>query len=264
MNKMTRLLGCAVVAAALLGTAFAGVAADGKKLIVNINKSGTQQYFIDQANGFTAAAKELGYEASTINVELDANLAISAITDAIAAGAKGIAITVPDQAVGPAIAKAAADAGLLLVATNDNISDAAGNPIPLVGFDGKDMGTKVGIAASDLLTKSGWLAGGNYGILSVEVQTLSVCNDRTNASRDEVTKAGADAARIFPVAYDGTTNSSPSYFSLNRLSIRSSWYTAKTANFLLSSLSGPSASYVSLAAIFPMLTTSHSSPSISR
>jgi L-arabinose transport system substrate-binding protein len=207
MTKITRLLSTTILAAGLIGTALAGAATAQDKLIVSINKSGTQQYFIDQGNGFTKAAEELGYKATVINVELDANLAISAITDAIAAGAKGIAITVPDQAVGPAIAKAAADAGLLLVATNDNISDAAGNAIPMVGFDGKDMGTKVGIAAADLLKGTDWLSGGTYGILSVEVQTLSVCNDRTDASRDEVTKAGADAGKIFPVAYDGTTNS---------------------------------------------------------
>jgi L-arabinose transport system substrate-binding protein len=205
MTKLNSLIGCGVVA--LLGTAFAGAAVAQDKLIVNINKSGTQQYFIDQATGFTNAAKELGYEASIINVELDANLAINAMTDAIAAGAKGVAITVPDQAIGPAVTKAASDAGLLLVATNDGISDAAGNVVPYVGFDGKDMGTKVGVAAAGLLNDADWVAGGTYGVLSVEVQTLSVCNDRTNASRDEVAKVGVDAARIFPVAYDGTTNS---------------------------------------------------------
>ncbi|MCR6671395.1 substrate-binding domain-containing protein [Devosia ginsengisoli] len=207
MTTFARLLGSTVLAASLSAAAFAGAATAQDKLIVNINKSGTQQYFIDQGDGFTAAAEELGYQASVINVELDANLAISAMTDAIAAGAKGIAITVPDQAIGPAVATAAADAGILLVGTNDNIADAAGNPIPLVGFDGKDMGTKVGIAAGELLNESDWLSGGTYGILSVEVQTLSVCNDRTDASRSEITKAGADAARIFPVTYDGTTNS---------------------------------------------------------
>jgi len=207
MTSFTRLLGSTIVAAGLLGTAFAGSAIAQDKLIVNINKSGTQQYFIDQGNGFTQAAEELGYRASVINVELDANLAISATTDAIAAGAQAIAITVPDQAVGPAVARAAADAGLLLVATNDNIADADGNAIPLVGFDGVDMGTKVGIAAGELFGDSGWADGGTYGVLSVEVQTLSVCNDRTNASRSEVEKVGVDPARIFPVPYDGTTNS---------------------------------------------------------
>lgn len=207
MTKMTRLLGCTIVAAGLIGTAFAGAATAQDKLIVNINKSGTQQYFIDQGTGFTKAAEALGYKASVINVDLDANLAVSAMTDAIASGAKGVAITVPDQAIGPAIAKAAADAGVKLLVTNDSIVDSAGSPVPFVGFDGKDMGTKVGIATADLLKKSGWLDGGKYGILSVEVQTLSVCNSRTDASKDEVTKVGADPAKIYSVAYDGTTNS---------------------------------------------------------
>lgn len=207
MTKLNSLIGCGVVASVLLGSVFAGSAFAQDKLIVGIYKSGTQQYFIDEAAGFQKAAEELGYQSKIINVELDANLAISAITDSIAAGAKGIGITAPDQAIGPAVTKAAADAGVLLVATDDSLKDGAGNAVPYVGFDGKDMGTKVGVAAAGLLTDSGWIAGGTYGILSVEVQTLSVCNDRTDASRAEVTNVGADAARIFPVAYDGTTNS---------------------------------------------------------
>lgn len=208
MTNTSRVLQHALLAASMLGLAFGGAAHAQDKLIVGIYKSGTQQYFIDQAAGFTKTAEAAGYTAKIINVETDANLAISAITDAIASGAKGIGITAPDQAIGPAVAKAAADAGVLLVATDDSLKDGAGNALPFVGFDGKDMGTKVGIAAGGLLKDSGWLGAGNYGILSVEVQTLSVCNDRTNASRDEVTKAGADAAKIFPVAYDGTTNAS--------------------------------------------------------
>lgn len=207
MTCFTGRLGRGLLAAGLVASLTVGAAVAQDKLIVGIYKSGTQQYFIDEAAGFTKAAQELGYQAKTINVELDANLAINAVTDAIASGAKGIGITVPDQAIGPAVAKAAADANVLLVATDDSIKDGAGNAIPYVGFDGKDMGTKVGVAAGELLAASGWLEGGSYGVLSVEVQTLSVCNDRTNASRDEVTKAGADAANIFAVAYDGTTNS---------------------------------------------------------
>lgn len=208
MTKLSCLLGHALLVGGIASMGFAGAAVAQEKLIVGIYKSGTQQYFIDEAAGFMKAAQEAGYTAKTINVELDANLAISAITDAIASGAKGIAITAPDQAIGPAVTKAAADANIPLLATDDSLSDGAGNPVPFVGFDGKDMGTKVGIAAAALLTQSGWLEAGSYGILSVEVQTLSVCNDRTNASRDEVTKAGADADKIYAVAYDGTTNSS--------------------------------------------------------
>lgn len=176
------------------------------KLVVAIYKSGTQQYFIDQAEGFAAAAEELGYDAQIINVELDANLAVSAVSDAIAAGAKGVGITAPDQALGAAVATAAKDAGVFLIATDDPLTDADGKPVPFAGFDGVAMGTKVGERAAELLKTSGWLDGGGYGVLSVEVQTLSVCNDRTNAAREQVVAAGADAANIFAVAYDGTTD----------------------------------------------------------
>ena len=43
-----------------------------------------------------------------------AELGVNLVNDAISQGAKGIAITVPDQAIGPAVAKAAADAGIPL------------------------------------------------------------------------------------------------------------------------------------------------------
>ena len=191
---------------ALITILVAGVAQAQDKLIVAIYKSGTQQYFIDQAAGFSAAAKELGYEARIINVELDANLAISAMSDAIAAGDKGIGITAPDQALGPALAKAAADAGIPLIATDDPLLDSAGKSVAFAGFDGVAMGNKVGEKAAELLTASGWMAGTDYGILSTEVQTLSVCNDRTNAAREKMMAAGVPADAVKVVAYDGTTD----------------------------------------------------------
>lgn len=193
-----------VGAAALL--AGAAWAQESGGLVVAIYKSGTQQYFIDQARGFTEAAEELGYEAQTINVELDSNLAVSAVSDAIAAGAKGIAITVPDQALGPAIAAAAAEAGIPLVATDDAIQDADGNAVPFVGFNGTDMGTKVGQSAAELLQASGWLDSGDYGVLVTEVSTLSVCMDRTNAAREQLAAVGVTEDKFITVPYDGTTD----------------------------------------------------------
>ena len=127
---------------------------------------------------------------------------MSLVNDAISAGAKGIAITVPDQTIGPAIAKAAKDAGVVLIATDDSIKDEAGNPVPFVGFDGKDMGKKVGEAAAKLLTDSGWLkdAAKKVGVLSVEVQTLSVCNDRTDNEKAAHQGRGRDRCADLPGA----------------------------------------------------------------
>jgi L-arabinose transport system substrate-binding protein len=207
MSKLTQLFGHALLLGGFVAAGLTGAAMAQDKSIVAIYKSGTQQYFIDEAKGFTDAAKAAGYTAKTINVELDANRGISAMTDAISGGAKGIAMTAPDQAIGPAVVKAAADAKIPFVATDDSLKGADGNPIPFVGFDGTDMGTKVGQKAGELFKAANWPAG-SYGVLSVEVQTLSVCNDRTNAEKAQITAAGADPAKIFPVAYDGTTNAS--------------------------------------------------------
>jgi L-arabinose transport system substrate-binding protein len=132
---------------------------------------------------------------------------VSLVNDAISAGAKGIAITVPDQTIGPAISDAAKAAGVALIATDDGIVDSAGNPIPFVGFSGSDMGGKVGAEAARLLTDGGWLEDPAVvlGVLSTEVQTLSVCEDRTNASKQAMLDAGVPAESIFQVPYTGET-----------------------------------------------------------
>ncbi len=185
----------------------APAAASGKPLFVAINKSADQQYFIDLQNSFVETATGLGADAKKFDAKLDPNLGVSLVNDAISAGAKGIAITVPDQTIGPAIAKAAKDAGVVLIATDDGIVDEAGKPVPFVGFDGKDMGKKVGEAASKLLTDGGWLkdSAKKVGVLSVEVQTLSVCNDRTDNEKAAIIAAGVPKAQVFPVPYTGET-----------------------------------------------------------
>ncbi|MBP7686994.1 MAG: substrate-binding domain-containing protein, partial [Thermoflexales bacterium] len=192
------------------GTGAPAAPAAGKPLFVVINKSADQQYFIDLQNSFVSAANAAGADAKKFDAKLDPNLGVGLVNDAISAGAKGIAITVPDQTIGPAIAKAAKDAGVVLIATDDSIKDADGNPVPFVGFDGKDMGKKVGEAAAKLLTDSGWLKDSTkkVGVLSVEVQTLSVCNDRTDNEKAAIKAAGVPDAQIFPVPYTGEALSS--------------------------------------------------------
>jgi L-arabinose transport system substrate-binding protein len=196
-------------AAASAPPAASSSAAGAASLFVAIDKSATQQYFIDQQAGFSSKIKELGGTAKTYNVELDANLAISTLNDAIALGPKGISITVPDQTIGPAVAKAAADAGIALVATDDSIKDNAGKDVPLVGFDYKEMGKKVGDKAAELLKAAGWLTNSSkkVGVLSVEVQTLTVCNDRTDAAKAAVVAAGVASSNVYQVPYSGQTDS---------------------------------------------------------
>src|SRR4029077_10450156 len=112
-------------------------------LFVVINKAADQQYFIDLQTSFVDTITKLGGTAAKFDAKAEAPLGVSLVNDAISKGAKGIAITVPDQSIGPAVSDAAKAAGVALVATDDPIKDSAGAAIPFVGFDGTDMGTKV-------------------------------------------------------------------------------------------------------------------------
>jgi L-arabinose transport system substrate-binding protein len=192
------------------GAAAAGGAGD-KKLFVAINKAADQQYFIDLQSAFVAKIEELGGTAEKYDAKDQAELGVNLVNDAISKGAAAIAITVPDQAIGPAIAKAAADAGIPLVATDDPIEDEAGKPIPFVGFDGTDMGNKVGDEAGRLLKESGWLTDGSVvGMLAVEKQDLTVCELRTEAQKAKVQAAGLPADRIYDVASGATVDTANS------------------------------------------------------
>jgi len=186
----------------------------GDQLFYVIYKQGTQQYFVEQGEGAQAAADELGVELRIINVESDGNKAITEVQNAIGAGATGIGITVPDQTIGPRVAELAAEAGIPVVATDDSIEDGDGNPVAFVGFDGNEMGLKTGDAAVVSLNDSGWLDDGSVtvGLLSVEKQDLSACNDRTDEQKRVVEEAGVASANIHPVSsdasIDGALNSS--------------------------------------------------------
>ena len=193
--------GASPVAAAGL-TEFAPDAAAGLTFGL-IQKSGDQEYFVDEAQGFRDAVEAAGGEVIVQDVQLDASAAINAIDTMISAGVAGIAIVVPDQQIGPAVIEAAAAADIPLIALDDVIADAEGNEAPFAGFDGTDMGTKVGEEAARLWTEAGW-GGDGVGALAVEVEALSVCMDRTTASRQVLTDAGFPAENIVQVPYDGT------------------------------------------------------------
>ena len=176
-------------------------------LFVAINKAADQQYFIDLQTAFIAKIEELGGTAEKYDAKDQAELGVNLVNDAISKGAKGISITVPDQAIGPAVAKAAADAGIPLIATDDPIEDAAGNPIPFVGFDGTDMGNKVGEEAGRLLTESGWLTDGSVvGMLSSRSRTSRSASSAPMPRRPPSRRPASPADRIYPVSGGGAVD----------------------------------------------------------
>ena len=168
-----------------------------------IQKSGDQEYFVDEATGFREIIEGAGGEVIVQDIQLNADAAINAMDTMIGSGVAGIAIVVPDQQIGPAVIDKAREANIPLIALDDGIMDSAGESAPFAGFDGNQMGTAVGEKAVELWQASGWTPE-EVGALAIEVPTLTVCMDRTNASRQLLIDAGFPAAQISSVPYDGT------------------------------------------------------------
>jgi L-arabinose transport system substrate-binding protein len=173
--------------------------------IALLQKQGDQQYFVDEADGAKQAAAEAGDVTITVaDLGDDANKAVSEVEAAIARGVQGIIIVVPDQAVGPNVIQLAKDAGIPIMAADDVISDSSGVAAPFTGFNGRDMGQKVGQKAAELYQEAGWAAA-DSAILRSWKQDLSVCTDRVDGALDKFKEiVGSDIPQVIDVGTDNT------------------------------------------------------------
>ncbi|GAA5160496.1 substrate-binding domain-containing protein [Pseudonocardia eucalypti] len=185
----------------------------GDITIAYLQKQGDQQYFIDQAAGARTAAQELSKPGASVNVKVvnlgqDANKAVTETDSAVAQKVNGIAIVVPDQKIGPQVVNTANAAGIPLVASDDSIKDGTGAEIPFVGFDGYDMGSKVGTEAAKRVTGKGW-SPAETGVLYAYKQDLSVCADRVRGEKERYT-AGGGQGKAIEVGTDNSVNGAQS------------------------------------------------------
>ena len=208
MNSIKSTVAIAVMSAVALGGIGhppSAQAADKSLTIAYIQKQGDQQYFVDEAKGARDEAKALGnVHVNVINVQMDSNAAISAMNVMIGQQVGGIAIVVPDQQIGPQVIDMAGQAKIPLVSSDDPIKSGTGTVAPFVGFDGYQMGFRVGEAAGQLYKKAGWDTKGTKIAAAFEEQ-LSVCQDRERGEEDGFkTAAGTDLPTIVKI---GTDNS---------------------------------------------------------
>jgi L-arabinose transport system substrate-binding protein len=173
-------------------------------LYVVINPPGGE--YSDLQNSFIQTANALSANAQKHDDLYDKNASIGQVNDAIKAGAKGIAIQAFAPLItGPAIARAAQVAGVVLVAMVAPLKDANGKPLPLIKYDDDaEMGKKVGEAAASLLAESGWLKDSTrkVGVLSLEVKNQPFCNIRTDNAKAAIKAAGIPEKQIFLLNFD--------------------------------------------------------------
>ncbi len=194
-----------LAALALLATAAAlpAVAQDIK--IGFINKMGDHPWFVAEVAGAKAKAEEMGAGFVSQDVQFDANLTITTLDTMIGDGVKGIAIVVPDKALGPVVAAKARDAGIKLIAVDDDITFEDGAPVPYVGMNAKNIGTAVGTELAAIYAAEGW-AEKSAKLVSLEDRKADTCMQRNIGAEEAFLAAtpGFDPANILRVAYDNT------------------------------------------------------------
>lgn len=198
----------AAIAAAAALTASPAIAqdADGETVkLAYLTKHLDNPWFVNETNGAQELADELGIDLTIQDLQFDANLALTAMDTVITDGAQGIIIVVPEQQIGPAVIAKAAEAGIPLIAVDDVIEDGEGNFAPFVGFQAASVGEQVGNAAAEQFASKGWDPA-NTRVASIELQTLSVCMDRTDAALAAFMAATPDfpAGNVLNVPTDGT------------------------------------------------------------
>lgn len=178
--------------------------------ITYIQKQGDQQYFVEEAEGAKAEAKRLGnVEVTMVNVGTDSNAAITAVNTAIAQGAHGVAIVVPDAKIGPQVASALDKAGIPYVASDDPFKKADGTAAPWVSIDSLTMGQQIGEKVGELYKAASWDAA-DTRIISVKQEDQQVCQERETGQLDKFKAAAGTLPSVVKV---GTNNSFPAALS---------------------------------------------------
>ena len=196
----------------LLGTVaaltfLAGVADAQEAKLGYINKMGDHPWFVSEVAGAKAKAKELGNELLVQDVQFDANLTITTMDTYLADGVKGIAIVVPDKALGPVVAKKAKDAGIPLIAVDDDITYEDGSPVPYVGIDALTIGKQVGAEIARQVKAAGWDKDwSTVRVGSVEDQKADTCMRRNRGAEEAFLAAFPDFPKenIVRIPYDNT------------------------------------------------------------
>jgi L-arabinose transport system substrate-binding protein len=192
----------------LIGTSAAPSYADELKLGY-INKMGEHPWFVAEVAGAKSAASDAGVKLSTQDVQFNADLALTTFDTMVGDGVKGIAIVVPDKALGPVIAEKAAKANIKLIAVDDDIYAQDKTMVPYIGLNAMSIGRQVGAEEARLYKSLGWADKKDVKLASIEDRKADTCMQRTRGAEAAFLEAvpGFDKANIVRVPYDNTMNS---------------------------------------------------------
>ena len=196
-----------LAAAVLLGFGATARADDIK--LGYINKMGEHPWFVAEVAGAKAEAAKLGAKISTQDVQFNADLTLTTFDTMVGDGVKGIAIVVPDRALGPVVAEKAAKAGIRLIAVDDDIYSQDKKQVPYIGMNATNIGKQVGAEDAKLYKELGWDKLKDVRFGSIEDRKADTCMQRNRGAEAALLEAlpDFDKANIVRIPYDNTMNS---------------------------------------------------------
>jgi L-arabinose transport system substrate-binding protein len=188
----------------LLGGA-AAAGADEIKLGY-INKMGEHPWFVAEVAGAKAEAAKLGAKISTQDVQFNADLALTTLDAMIGDGVKGVAIVVPDRALGPRVAEKAAKANVKIIAVDDDIKGRNDTPVPYIGMNAGEIGAQVGREEARIYKEQKWDQLKDVYLGAIEDHKADTCMRRTQGAEAAFLEAvpGFDTSHIVRIPYDNT------------------------------------------------------------
>ncbi|WP_306118200.1 MULTISPECIES: substrate-binding domain-containing protein [unclassified Roseitalea] len=198
-------------AAAAIAAMTMTVAASAEDVKIGyINKMGDHPWFVAEVAGARAAAEAAGAEFLAQDVQFNADLTITTLDTMIGDGVDGIAIVVPDRALGPVVADKAKQAGIPLVAVDDDIYFEDGTQVPYVGMNAENIGMNVGRKLAEIYKAEDWASHDEVRIASIEDRKADTCMQRNRGAEAAFLEAvpDFDPGNIIRVPYDNTMVSS--------------------------------------------------------
>src|SRR5882757_4639038 len=169
--------GTLLTALLLIGASAAPAFADELKLGY-INKMGEHPWFVAEVAGAKSAATEAGVKLSTQDVQFNADLTLTTFDTMVGDGVKGVAIVVPDRALGPVVAEKAAKANVKLIAVDDDIKGPNDSPVAYIGMNAGEIGAQVGREEARLYKDLKWDQSKDVYLGAIEDRKADTCMRR--------------------------------------------------------------------------------------
>ena len=194
---------------ALLATGGTVSAQDDVK-IGYINKMGDHPWFVAEVRGAREAAEAANADFVSQDVQFNADLTITTLDTMIGDGVDGVAIVVPDRALGPVVAEKAEEAGIPLIAVDDDIYFEDGTQVPYVGMNARNIGRSVGHKLAEIYKEENWAEKPEVRVASIEDRKADTCMQRNRGAEEAFLDAvpSFDPDNIIRVPYDNTMVSS--------------------------------------------------------